>query len=128
MNYSPEEQFARKIAARLDDACNDLPLDISAKLEARRNLALNYRKEAVISAQDSQVAISVNRAFYLGIFWMAILLVSIINIKNIQGYANYKADEKLDEPVAHIINNPQLSWTNFLNEVGADMENSPLED
>lgn len=123
MNPNLEEKFAKKIVSHLNDGCNDLPSDISAKLEARRNLALNYRKTQTIEVKDSQAAVSINKTFYFGM--LALLIVFFVSIQN---YINYKADESLDEPAAYIISNPQLSWSNFLQEVGGDMDESTLSD
>ncbi len=55
-NQLAQDRFALRVTARLSDAANDLPYDISERLRAARAQALGKRKIAVIRAATSVVA------------------------------------------------------------------------
>lgn len=63
---SAEDRFGKRIVAKLSDASNDLPHEISERLKAARMMALSKRNIAKVETASDAVSLGQSAALHLG--------------------------------------------------------------
>jgi hypothetical protein len=63
---SPEDRFGQLVAARLSDASDDLPHEISERLKAARVMALSKRNVTKVETVSAVVGLGQTAALHLG--------------------------------------------------------------